>query len=62
MKLLVLLDCRDPRWGRGQETPGEGEENFTASYFNVENSTDPYVISQYVINFARGMQEDNANE
>lgn len=23
---------------------------------------DPYVISQYVINFAHGMQEDNANE
>jgi beta-glucosidase-like glycosyl hydrolase len=32
---------RDPRWGRGQETPGE----------------DPYLTSQYVINFARGMQE-----
>ncbi|XP_065885416.1 uncharacterized protein [Dysidea avara] len=37
---------RDPRWGRGQETPGE----------------DPYVISQYVINFAHGMQEENAND
>ncbi|XP_065884017.1 uncharacterized protein [Dysidea avara] len=37
---------RDPRWGRGQETPGE----------------DPYLISQYVINFAHGMQEDNANK
>jgi len=24
--------------------------------------TDPYVISQYVINFAHGMQEENANE
>ena len=59
---IKLLDCRDPRWGRGQETPGEGKENFTTSQFNVENPTDPYVISQYVINFAHGMQEDNANE
>jgi len=31
---------RDPRWGRGQETPGE----------------DPYLSSQYVENFVRGMQ------
>ena len=23
---------------------------------------DPYVISQYVINFAHGMQEENTNE
>ncbi|XP_065885422.1 uncharacterized protein [Dysidea avara] len=37
---------RDPRWGRGQETPGE----------------DPYLISQYVINFAHGMQENDANK
>ena len=22
--LGLLLPCRDPRWGRGQETPGEG--------------------------------------
>lgn len=31
---------RDPRWGRGQETPGE----------------DPYLTSQYVIHFVQGMQ------
>lgn len=30
----------DPRWGRGQETPGE----------------DPYVTGQYAANFVRGMQ------
>ena len=29
---------------------------------HVITFTDPYVISQYVINFAHGMQEDNANE
>jgi len=32
---------RDPRWGRGQETPGE----------------DPYLTSQYVMNFVKGLQE-----
>jgi beta-glucosidase-like glycosyl hydrolase len=32
---------RDPRWGRGQETPGE----------------DPYLTSEYTYNFVRGMQE-----
>ncbi|KAJ7505520.1 glycoside hydrolase family 3 protein [Mycena galericulata] len=31
---------RDPRWGRGQETPGE----------------DPYRISQYVFNLIQGLQ------
>lgn len=31
----------DPRWGRGQETPGE----------------DPYLSSQYATEFVRGMQE-----
>ncbi|XP_064404909.1 uncharacterized protein LOC135350121 [Halichondria panicea] len=31
---------RDPRWGRGQETPGE----------------DPYLASQYAMNFVKGMQ------
>jgi beta-glucosidase-like glycosyl hydrolase len=31
---------RDPRWGRGQETPGE----------------DTYLTSQYAINFITGMQ------
>ncbi|KAL0490275.1 hypothetical protein AKO1_006463 [Acrasis kona] len=34
---------RDPRWGRGQETPGE----------------DPHLSSRYAINFAKGMQEGN---
>jgi beta-glucosidase-like glycosyl hydrolase len=32
---------RDPRWGRGQETPGE----------------DPFLTSQYAIAFATGLQE-----
>ena len=32
---------RDPRWGRGQETPGE----------------DPYLSSVYVYNFVKGMQD-----
>jgi beta-glucosidase-like glycosyl hydrolase len=32
---------RDPRWGRGQETPGE----------------DPFLTSAYVENFVKGMQE-----
>ncbi|GLU03345.1 hypothetical protein SLE2022_205480 [Rubroshorea leprosula] len=32
---------RDPRWGRGQETPGE----------------DPLVVSKYAINYVRGLQE-----
>ena len=36
---------RDPRWGRGQETPGE----------------DPFVTSQYAANFVLGMQDDNNN-
>ena len=35
---------RDPRWGRGQETPGE----------------DPYLTSQYAENFVPGMQGDDA--
>lgn len=34
---------RDPRWGRGQETPGE----------------DPMVASAYAIEFVRGFQGDN---
>ncbi|KAJ7296232.1 hypothetical protein O6H91_13G069500 [Diphasiastrum complanatum] len=34
---------RDPRWGRGQETPGE----------------DPVLSGTYGINFVRGLQEDN---
>lgn len=32
---------RDPRWGRGQETPGE----------------DPLVVSTYAVNYVRGLQE-----
>ncbi|KAH7575402.1 hypothetical protein ACOSP7_005033 [Xanthoceras sorbifolium] len=32
---------RDPRWGRGQETPGE----------------DPSVVSEYAVNYVRGLQE-----
>jgi beta-D-xylosidase 4 len=31
---------RDPRWGRGQETPGE----------------DPFLVSQYVFNLIQGLQ------
>ena len=31
----------DPRWDRGQETPGE----------------DPLVVSKYVDNYVRGLQE-----
>ncbi|CAK9176754.1 unnamed protein product [Ilex paraguariensis] len=32
---------RDPRWGRGQETPGE----------------DPLVVSTYAVNYVKGLQE-----
>lgn len=32
---------RDPRWGRGQETPGE----------------DPLAVSLYAVNYVRGLQE-----
>ncbi|PPR89936.1 hypothetical protein GOBAR_AA30751 [Gossypium barbadense] len=32
---------RDPRWGRGQETPGE----------------DPMMVSKYAVNYVRGLQE-----
>ncbi|CAA0843381.1 Probable beta-D-xylosidase 7 [Striga hermonthica] len=34
---------RDPRWGRGQETPGE----------------DPFLTSKYAISFVRGIQGDS---
>ncbi|KAK4489939.1 hypothetical protein RD792_000589 [Penstemon davidsonii] len=34
---------RDPRWGRGQETPGE----------------DPLVVGKYAVAFVRGFQGDN---
>jgi beta-glucosidase-like glycosyl hydrolase len=36
---------RDPRWGRGQETPGE----------------DPFLTSRYAVNFVQGMQEGDPN-
>ncbi|CAH9075020.1 unnamed protein product [Cuscuta epithymum] len=36
---------RDPRWGRGQETPGE----------------DPTVAGKYAVSFVRGMQGDRSN-
>ncbi|KAK2974480.1 hypothetical protein RJ640_018645 [Escallonia rubra] len=36
---------RDPRWGRGQETPGE----------------DPLVVSKYGVNYVRGLQEVNSS-
>ncbi|KAL8058436.1 hypothetical protein ABFX02_03G017700 [Erythranthe guttata] len=34
---------RDPRWGRGQETPGE----------------DPFMTSKYAVSFVRGIQGDS---
>ena len=34
---------RDPRWGRGQETPGE----------------DPVVAAQYAVSYVRGIQGDS---
>ncbi|KAK6118931.1 hypothetical protein DH2020_047327 [Rehmannia glutinosa] len=37
---------RDPRWGRGQETPGE----------------DPLVAGKYAVAFVRGIQGDTYNE
>ncbi|KAF5743981.1 Glycosyl hydrolase family protein [Tripterygium wilfordii] len=36
---------RDPRWGRGQETPGE----------------DPLVVSRYAVNYVKGLQEVKGN-
>ncbi|MCL7048716.1 hypothetical protein MKW94_001386, partial [Papaver nudicaule] len=36
---------RDPRWGRGQETPGE----------------DPFVVSKYGVSYVRGLQEISPN-
>lgn len=34
---------RDPRWGRGQETPGE----------------DPLVVGKYAVSYVRGVQGDS---
>lgn len=36
---------RDPRWGRGQETPGE----------------DPLVVSKYAVSYVRGLQETDSH-
>ena len=36
---------RDPRWGRGQEVPGE----------------DPHITSRYAVQFVQGLQEDAAD-
>jgi beta-D-xylosidase 4 len=38
--MSLVSAFRDPRWGRGQETPGE----------------DPFRISQYVLNLIDGLQ------
>jgi len=51
---------RDPRWGRGQETPGEGslgKYNFKLVSVILDECLDPYLSSQYAIQFAQGMQE-----
>ncbi|KAI5076376.1 hypothetical protein GOP47_0008441 [Adiantum capillus-veneris] len=37
---------RDPRWGRGQETPGE----------------DPLLVSSYAVNFVQGLQSIDASD
>ncbi|XP_054779497.1 probable beta-D-xylosidase 5 [Prosopis cineraria] len=37
---------RDPRWGRGQETPGE----------------DPLVVSRYAVRYVRGLQEVDGDD
>ena len=42
--LLLILIYRDPRWGRGQETPGE----------------DPFVNAEYAVNFVSGMQDGDS--
>ena len=52
---------RDPRWGRGQETPGEGTYKLaphTLPLISTNNlHADPYLSSQYAIMFAKGMQQ-----
>ena len=56
---------RDPRWGRGQETPGEGtiilylllHTHAMLSIHMCVIHTDPYLTSQYAIQFALGMQQ-----
>ena len=59
---------RDPRWGRGQETPGEGIRlsvwRFNQCSSAFIHNTDPYLTSQYAIQFAKGMQfgEDSRYE
>lgn len=37
---------RDPRWSRGQETPGE----------------DPLVVSRYAVKYVRGLQEMKSDD
>ena len=48
---------RDPRWGRGQETPGEGDTNLNVLQTCDTSRADPYLTSQYAIQFATGMQQ-----
>jgi hypothetical protein len=52
---------RDPRWGRNQEVPG-WHKNYRIE-FETNNlfspGEDPYLTSQYVMNFVRGLQEGN---
>ena len=50
------MSTRDPRWGRGQETPGEGKY-MHAEQLILSCNLDPYLTSQYVTNFVKGMQE-----
>ena len=52
---------RDPRWGRGQETPGEGTYELVRQTPRLMSTdiayADPYLSSQYAIMFAKGMQQ-----
>ena len=65
--IMVHITHRDPLWGRGQETPGEGEwqDTPTSSIVHpihapaVSPVPDPYLTSQYAVQFVRGMQEGN---
>lgn len=50
--VTMAITHRDPRWGRGQETPGEG-----ALIKNPLLNKDPYLSGQYVTQFVKGMQE-----
>ena len=87
--IYVLWYCRDPRWGRGQETPGEGRfflvwmalllgtcrktwlwqtmslpvplllNSLLFLLATFPSSKDPYLTSQYAIQFVKGMQFGN---